>query len=576
MKEGKLIVCATPIGNLEDASPRLARTLAEADLVACEDTRQTRKLLTHLGVTTRMTSYHEVGEKERAKELAERVAAGLRLALVSDAGMPAVSDPGYHLVAACLELGVPVEVVPGPSAALAALVVSGCRPTGSARGVPAPPARPARPAWPSATEPRTMVFFEAPHRVPGHPGRDGGGVRGRAGRGGRPRAHQAARAGAARPLGEVRAELAAQGPRGELTLVVGGVPAGGAPRRARPTWPPRSPPWSRAGPAPGTPSRPWPRPPARPGAASTRPCSTPGASTDDASLTGISALPRKGTSYGDPEGHLLTHHPDLLHQRPAAHRPRLHHHRGRRAGALASCPRGPGAVPHRDRRARPEGGPGGRGRRARPAGLDRPDRGAVEGHLGRAGHRLRRLHPHHRGAPRAARAAPVAAAVRPGRRLPGQLRGPVLCGLRAVLQPRGAGRRQLPDPRHSGRHRPGGELLLPHLQVRRPAAGALPRPPGVRPPRDPPARGRLLRRAGAPGPLHLAVQLHLGGAHPLGPKARHVRLGRRAPELPDRCRLGRRHGEVPAGLAGRLPLRGYASTPSPGRRSCSRPACPCL
>ena len=110
MKEGKLIVCATPIGNLEDASPRLARALAEADLVACEDTRQTRKLLTHLGVTTRMTSYHEVGEKERAAELAERVAAGLRLALVTDAGMPAVSDPGYHLIGACLERGVPVEV----------------------------------------------------------------------------------------------------------------------------------------------------------------------------------------------------------------------------------------------------------------------------------------------------------------------------------------------------------------------------------------------------------------------------------------------------------------------------------
>ncbi|HEV2893992.1 MAG TPA: SAM-dependent methyltransferase, partial [Actinomycetota bacterium] len=74
MKEGKLIVCATPIGNLEDASPRLARALSEADLVACEDTRQTRKLLAPQGVTTRMTSYHEVGERERAQELAERVA----------------------------------------------------------------------------------------------------------------------------------------------------------------------------------------------------------------------------------------------------------------------------------------------------------------------------------------------------------------------------------------------------------------------------------------------------------------------------------------------------------------------
>src|SRR4030095_1472913 len=105
MQEGKLVVCATPIGNLEDASPRLARALAEADLVACEDTRQTRTVLGHLGVTTRMTSYHEVGEKERAKELAERVADGLRLALVSDAGMPAVSHPGYQLGAARLEGG---------------------------------------------------------------------------------------------------------------------------------------------------------------------------------------------------------------------------------------------------------------------------------------------------------------------------------------------------------------------------------------------------------------------------------------------------------------------------------------
>ncbi|MET0227513.1 MAG: 16S rRNA (cytidine(1402)-2'-O)-methyltransferase [Actinomycetes bacterium] len=235
MKEGKLIVCATPIGNLEDASPRLARALAEADLVACEDTRQTRKLLTHLGVTTRMTSYPEVGERERAKELAERVAAGLRLALVSDAGMPAVSDPGYHLVAACLELGVPVEVVPGPSAALAALVVSGL-PTDRfcfEGFLPRRPGQRDRRLAELAAEPRTMVFFEAPHRV-------------LATLDAMVAAFGAERAGAAvreltklheqvlrGPLGEVRAELAAQGPRGELTLVVAGVPAGGAPQ-ARP------------------------------------------------------------------------------------------------------------------------------------------------------------------------------------------------------------------------------------------------------------------------------------------------------------------------------------------------------
>ena len=230
MKEGRLIVCATPIGNLEDASPRLARALAEADLIACEDTRQTRKLLAHLGVTTRMTSYHEVGEKERAKELAERVATGLRLALVSDAGTPAVSDPGYHLVAACVERGVTVEVVPGPSAALAALVVSGL-PTDRFVFEGFPPRRPGqrdRRLAELATEPRTMVFFEAPHRVLATldamvaafgPDRPAAAVRELT------KVHEQVLRG---PLGTIRDELAGQGPRGELTLVVGGAPAGGA------------------------------------------------------------------------------------------------------------------------------------------------------------------------------------------------------------------------------------------------------------------------------------------------------------------------------------------------------------
>jgi 16S rRNA (cytidine1402-2'-O)-methyltransferase len=228
MKEGKLIVCATPIGNLEDASPRLARALAEADLVACEDTRQTRKLLAHLGVKTRMTSYHEVGERERAQELADRVATGLRLALVSDAGMPAVSDPGYLLVAACLERGLPVEVVPGPSAALAALVVSGL-PTDRfcfEGFLPRRPGQRDRRLAELAAEPRTMVFFEAPHRVLATleamvaafgPERPGAAVRELT------KLHEQVLRG---PLGEVRERLATQGPRGELTLVVGGATAG--------------------------------------------------------------------------------------------------------------------------------------------------------------------------------------------------------------------------------------------------------------------------------------------------------------------------------------------------------------
>jgi 16S rRNA (cytidine1402-2'-O)-methyltransferase len=235
MKEGRLIVCATPIGNLEDASPRLARTLAEADLVACEDTRQTRKLLAHLGVKTRMTSYHEVGERERAEELADRVAAGLRLALVTDAGTPAVSDPGYLLVAACLDRGVPVEVVPGPSAAMAALVVSGL-PTDRfcfEGFLPRRPGQRDRRLAELATEPRTMVFFEAPHRVLATldamveafgPDRAGAAVRELT------KVHEQVLRG---PLAEVRERLAAQGPRGELTLVVGGAPPGGA-GQARP------------------------------------------------------------------------------------------------------------------------------------------------------------------------------------------------------------------------------------------------------------------------------------------------------------------------------------------------------
>jgi 16S rRNA (cytidine1402-2'-O)-methyltransferase len=228
MTPGKLVVCGTPIGNLEDAPPRLARVLAEVDLVACEDTRQTRKLLTHLGVKTRMTSYHDVDERDRAQELADRVAAGLRLALVTDAGMPGVSDPGYHLVAACLERGVQVEVVPGPSAVLAALVVSGL-PTDRFCFEGFPPRRVGardRRLAELAAEPRTMVFFEAPHRALATLA-----AMAAAFGGDRPcavvreltKVHEEVLRGS---LAEVAERLAANGPRGELTLVVGGAPAG--------------------------------------------------------------------------------------------------------------------------------------------------------------------------------------------------------------------------------------------------------------------------------------------------------------------------------------------------------------
>jgi 16S rRNA (cytidine1402-2'-O)-methyltransferase len=223
---GRLVVCATPIGNLGDASPRLAEALASADLIACEDTRQTRKLLAHLGVRARLLSYHEANEPGRAVRLADEIAGGARVALVSDAGMPAVSDPGHDLIGACLERGLPVEVVPGPSAVLAALVVSGL-PTDRFSFEGFPPRKPAaraRALAELAAEPRTMVFFEAPHRVLATldamavafgPGRRCAVARELT------KLHEQVLRGT---LAEVRERLAEQGPRGELTLVVQGAP----------------------------------------------------------------------------------------------------------------------------------------------------------------------------------------------------------------------------------------------------------------------------------------------------------------------------------------------------------------
>jgi 16S rRNA (cytidine1402-2'-O)-methyltransferase len=120
-----LAVCASPIGNLEDVTLRLLRELAEADLVLCEDTRQTRKLLDRHGLRARLLSYHEHNEAKRTAEVLPRLAAGERIALLSDAGLPAVSDPGARLIAAALDAGVPVTVLPGPSAVETALVASG-------------------------------------------------------------------------------------------------------------------------------------------------------------------------------------------------------------------------------------------------------------------------------------------------------------------------------------------------------------------------------------------------------------------------------------------------------------------
>ena len=124
MTGGRLVVCPTPIGNLEDVTLRVLAALRDADVVACEDTRRTRVLLERYGVQASLVSYHEHNERERAAELVERMLAGEVVALVSDAGMPLVSDPGYVLVQGCVAAGLEVEVLPGPSAALAALVAS--------------------------------------------------------------------------------------------------------------------------------------------------------------------------------------------------------------------------------------------------------------------------------------------------------------------------------------------------------------------------------------------------------------------------------------------------------------------
>src|SRR6202140_2815829 len=129
---GCLYLVATPIGNLEDITLRALRVLKEADLIACEDTRQTQKLLNHYGIATRTTSYHEHNEMTRAAELVLDLEGGARVALVTDAGMPGISDPGYRLISLAIRHHIPVVPVPGASAFLAALVASGL-PTDSFR-----------------------------------------------------------------------------------------------------------------------------------------------------------------------------------------------------------------------------------------------------------------------------------------------------------------------------------------------------------------------------------------------------------------------------------------------------------
>ncbi|MCU1303991.1 MAG: hypothetical protein JWQ87_4275 [Candidatus Sulfotelmatobacter sp.] len=162
-----LYLVATPIGNLEDITLRALRVLKEVDVIACEDTRQTQKLLNHYGITTRTISYHEHNELTRSAELVKEMQEGASIALVTDAGMPGISDPGFRLISLAIRHHLPVVPIPGASAFLAALVASGL-PTDSFRFSGFLPAK--RGERRAALEairpsPRTQVFYEAPHRI---------------------------------------------------------------------------------------------------------------------------------------------------------------------------------------------------------------------------------------------------------------------------------------------------------------------------------------------------------------------------------------------------------------------------
>jgi 16S rRNA (cytidine1402-2'-O)-methyltransferase len=224
-----LVLAATPIGRVSDAAPRLAEELATAAVVAAEDTRRLKRLTTDLGVTVtgRVVSYFEGNESARTPVLLEALLAGERVLLVTDAGMPSVSDPGYRLVAAAVQAGVRVTAVPGPSAVLTALAVSGLPVDRFCfEGfLPRKQGERARRLAALATEERTMVFFEAPHRTEAA-------LRAMAEAWGDDRSaavcreltktHEEVRRGV---LGELVA-WAAEGVRGEVTVVVAGASGG--------------------------------------------------------------------------------------------------------------------------------------------------------------------------------------------------------------------------------------------------------------------------------------------------------------------------------------------------------------
>ena len=225
---GVLVLAATPIGQVGDAPPRLAEALSTADVVAAEDTRRLRRLTTDLGieVTGRVVSYFEGNEGARTPQLLEALLAGERVVLVTDAGMPSVSDPGYRLVAAAVAHGVPVTAVPGPSAVLTALAVSALPVDRFCfEGfLPRKAGERSRRLAALAAEERTMVFFEAPHRTEvalQAMAEAFGGDRAAAVCRELTKTHEEVRRG---PLTDLVA-WAADGVRGEVTIVVGGATA---------------------------------------------------------------------------------------------------------------------------------------------------------------------------------------------------------------------------------------------------------------------------------------------------------------------------------------------------------------
>jgi 16S rRNA (cytidine1402-2'-O)-methyltransferase len=164
---GTLFVVATPIGNLADTSSRVLQVLNQVDLIACEDTRHTIKLLNHFGIQKPLTSYHDFNEEKKAEELVKALAADTTVALVSDAGTPAIADPGYRIVRLCRERGIPVATIPGPSAIIAALAASGLPSDEFMFLGFLPPKRSARRAklMSVANATCTLVLYEAPHRI---------------------------------------------------------------------------------------------------------------------------------------------------------------------------------------------------------------------------------------------------------------------------------------------------------------------------------------------------------------------------------------------------------------------------